>query len=133
MHDHERLVRALDEAARTKNYEALEPLLAPDVRAISPSYDLHSAGELIEALRSQNATAEDISTELTVDVIGDKVFWESKWRGTFAGLGKQIVLAGLSVGIVKDGRLTHIRQYWDNLSVMTELGVVSSQTPSEGA
>lgn len=130
MHDNERLLRAFNEAARKKDYEALVPMLAPDVRAISPSYDVRSADELIEALRAQNDVAEDISTELTVDVVGDKVFWESIWRGTYPGVGKSLELRGLSVAVVRDGRLVHIRQYWDNLAVMTELGLLTSQ---EGA
>ena len=127
MHEHERLVRAMDDAARTKDYEGMRDCLAPDLKAWSPTYDVDSADAFIEAIRAQNDLPIDISTQLTIDVAGPKVFWESEWTATYPALGKTVSLRALSVGEVENGRLTSIRQYWDNLGVMTELGLIPSQ------
>ena len=123
MHAHEDLVRRLDEYARTKQYERLREVVAPDVHAWSPSYDLRSADELVAAIATQNDMASDITTELHVDVAGDRVYWESVWRGRYDALGKDLELRALSVAEVVDGRLQRIRQYWDNQSVAAALGL----------
>ena len=125
MHDYERLVRVLDESAKTGDYDAMRTVLAPDVHAWSPTYDLRTADALVDAIRAQNDAATDISTELTIDVVAHegKVFWESVWTGTYPALGKTVTLRALSVGEVEEGKLARIRQYWDNLAVMGALGL----------
>jgi ketosteroid isomerase-like protein len=127
MHEYEALVRGLDEYARTKQYDRIRDVVTDEVVAWSPTYDLKSADELVAAIKTQNDNAENISTELTVHVSGDRVFWESVWRGDYPALGKSIELRGLSVAEVRDGKLANIRQYWDNLAVMTALGLIPSQ------
>ena len=123
MHPNEELVRRLDEYARTKQYERLRDVVAGDVHAWSPAYDLHSADELVAAITAQNDAATDITTELHVDVAGDRVYWESVWRGRYEALGRDIELRALSVAEVVDGRLQRIRQYWDQRAVLAALGL----------
>jgi hypothetical protein len=129
------LVRAL-RAGIARDRETLQELLTDDVRAWSPALATASLAELFDELDRRDEAFSDV--ELTVaplDVGGDYacVEWtvEMTHSGTIAladdssyeASGIRVTLHGVTIAEFLDEGICSLRQYWDEQSVLEQLGV----------
>jgi len=116
---------------------ALADVYTDDVRAWTPALSTSSRAELIEAYVRRDDVFSDIDLEVVpLDVGGDYACAE--WTVTMthsgplpvsAGLvveptGLRVVLYGVTTAEFRDGRICSFRQYWDELSIFEQLGLV---------
>jgi ketosteroid isomerase-like protein len=133
----EALVRAL-RAGIERDREALQALFTDDVRAWTPALSTSSLGELIDALeRRDDAFSEMVLDVMPLDVGGEYACVEWTVEMTHSGtisLGDQrsiessgirVTLHGVTVAEFQGDRICALRQYWDEFSVLEQLGVLA--------
>ncbi len=133
----ETLVRAL-RAGIERDREALQALFTDDVRAWTPALSTTSLNELIDALdRRDDAFAEMALNLMPLDVGGDYACVEWTVDMTHSGtitLGDQrniepsgirVTLHGVTVAEFDGDRICALRQYWDEFTVLEQLGVLA--------
>ena len=116
---------------------ALADVYTDDVRAWTPALSTSSRAELIAAYEGRDDVFSDIALDVVpLDVGGDYACAE--WTVTMthsgplpvaAGLvveptGLRVVLHGVTTAEFRDGRICSFRQYWDELSIFEQLGLV---------
>jgi ketosteroid isomerase-like protein len=133
------LVRAL-RAGVERDRRALSALLTEDVRAWTPALSTASLSELLDELDRRDDAFSDIELDVApLDVSGDHacVEWTVRMRqtGTIAlaedrrvePSGIQVTLRGVTVAEFEGERITSLRQYWDEFSVLEQLGLLSGE------
>lgn len=128
--------RLIDEVVNGGNLEAIDDLLAPDFVNHNPLPGIPPDREgFKQAFRSLHAAFPDLHT-INSDLVaeGDRVValrgFEGTHRGPFMGVpgtGKHVVLDGITVFRVVDGRVTERWSVLDMLGVMRQLGLLPEQ------
>jgi ketosteroid isomerase-like protein len=117
--------------------DALTALYTDDVKAWTPAYSAASAIELLAELDRTDDAFSDIELELTpLDVGGDYACVE--WRVSMSHTGNlelrdaaavpptglRITINGVTIAEFRGERICSLRQYWDELAVFEQLGVL---------
>ena len=131
------LGRALH-AAIDRDREALRGMLTDDVRAWSPALSTASLDELLDELDRRDGTFADAELHVTaLDVGGDHACVEWTVEMTHSGpialadgmniesSGLRVALHGITVAEFLGDRICAVRQYWDELTVLEQLGAVA--------
>jgi ketosteroid isomerase-like protein len=132
----------LDRALRASvehDRETITELYTDDVRAWTPALSTASLEELISEFDQRDAAFSDVELEIApLDVGGDYACFE--WTVTMAHTGPlevadgmvvdptggRVVLHGVTVAEFEGDRICALRQYWDELSVFDQLGLVQA-------
>jgi len=131
--DPEDVVRAMVEAVNRRDLDALDAIVAPDVRrhsAATPDVMVENLEQLKAFLRADFAAVPD--SVQTVDMIfagGDMVAVRGTYKGTQTGRmgpfppsGRTLTLPYIGILRVRKGKIAEIWIEWDNLSALTQLG-----------
>jgi ketosteroid isomerase-like protein len=131
------LVRSL-RAGIDRDHQTLRELLTEDVRAWSPALATASLDELIDELdRREEAFSEVELRVAPLDVSGDYACVEWTVEMTHSGTivladdsnieasGIRVTLHGVTIAEFLDRRICSLRQYWDEHTVLEQLGVVA--------
>lgn len=128
------VVRRFYEAFGAGDYEALSDVLAVDLAAYAHSATAPATrDDALQGIRMWNAAFADshytieeqlaegerVATRVTLRAVHS--------RGEFMGVppgGKEIVLSGISIERIKDGRIAERWVSYDNAGLMQQLGLV---------
>jgi ketosteroid isomerase-like protein len=132
----ETLVRAL-RASIEGDSGAVNDLYTADVKAWAPALSASSAVELAAEFERRDDTFSDIQLEtLPLDVGGDYACVEWTVTMTHSGrltlrdgvvlepTGLSVTLNGVTVAEFAGDRICSFRQYWDEFSVLEQLGLL---------
>jgi ketosteroid isomerase-like protein len=132
------LARALH-ASVERDGSALADVYTDDVRAWSPAVSTSSRRELIAEFDRRDDSFSDIELEVVpLDVGGDYACVEWNVAMTHTGAlavangmsieptGARIALHGVTVAEFRGDRICALRQYWDELSVYDQLGLLGT-------
>ena len=137
--NHERaatLVRAL-RAAVERDRSTLQSVLADDVRAWTPALATGSLAELLDELDRRDESFSEIGLTIDpLDVGGD--FAGAEWtvemthsgaiavdsETTVEPTGLRVTLHGVTIAEFAGERICSLRQYWDEMEILEQLGVV---------
>ena len=121
-----------------RDREALHALLTDDVRAWSPALSTASRDELIEELDRRDEAFSGFELDVApLDVAGDYACAEWTVEMTHSDTiqladgtsiepsGIRVTLHGATVAEFDGGRICSLRQYWDEHTVLEQLGVVA--------
>jgi len=130
------LVRALH-ASVDHDADAVRAVCTDDVRAWSPGMFASSATELVAHLERRDEAFSDAVLEvIPLDVSGD--FAAAEWSVAMTHTGRlvlaggveveptnvRVTLNGVTVAEFEGDRICSIRQYWDELTVFEQLGLL---------
>ncbi len=131
------LVRGI-EASIVGDSSVIADLYTEDVRAWSPSITVSSAAELAVELEDREEAFSEIELELApLDVSGDRACVEWVATATHSGplvidddlviepTGLRCRLRGVTIAEFDDDRIRSFRQYWDEVSLIEQLGLLS--------
>jgi ketosteroid isomerase-like protein len=130
------LVRAL-RARVDGDTDAIRMLYTDDVTAWTPSLAVSSAEELAREFERSDDAFSDIELEVSpLDVGGDYACAEWRVTMTHSGplqagdqvvdaSGTRVALHGVTVAEFRGERICALRQYWDELSLFEQLGLLS--------
>ena len=131
------LVRALH-AAIDRDRQTLREMLTDDVRAWSPALATASLDELLDELDRRDGAFADVELHVTaLDVGGDHACVEWTVEMTHSGpivlaegmnmesSGLRVALHGITVAEFIGDRICSLRQYWDELTVLEQLGALT--------
>ena len=134
------LVRAL-RAAIARDRQTLRELLTDDVRAWSPALSTASLDELFNELDQRDEAFTDIELDVApLDVGGDYACVEWTVEMTHSGTtviaddvtveasGIRVTLHGATIAEFLGDRICSVRQYWDEHTVLEQLGVLGRDT-----
>jgi ketosteroid isomerase-like protein len=133
------LVRAL--RARIEGDSSLvAELCTDDVRTWAPGWSSSSAAELVAELDRRDDAFSDLELEVwPLDVSGDYACIEWCVSMTHTGeltlpgdatvepTGIRVELHGVTIAEFHDDRICAIRQYWDELAVLEQLGLLTRE------
>jgi ketosteroid isomerase-like protein len=115
----------------------LAELYTDDVRAWTPAHSAASAAELLAELDRTDDAFSDIELEITpLDVSGEYACVEWRVSMTHTGdlelrdaavvppTGLRITVNGVTIAEFRDDRICSLRQYWDELAVFEQLGLL---------
>jgi ketosteroid isomerase-like protein len=129
------LARALEAWLRADR-DALATLYTDDVKAWTPAFFADSAKELLALLDARDDAFTDIELDIRpLDVGGDYACAEWQVTMTHTGplalqgdvvepTGLRVTLHGATVAEFRDAKICALRQYWDELAVYEQLGLV---------
>lgn len=129
------LERALHASVRGDR-AALEAIYAEDVKAWTPALSASSAAELLAELDRRDAAFTDLELETTpLDVAGEFACVEWRVSMTHSGAlslrdtrvpatGLRVTIHGVTVAELDGDRICALRQYWDELALYEQLGLV---------
>jgi ketosteroid isomerase-like protein len=130
------LARALEAGVRNDR-AALAPLYTDDVVAWTPAFFAESASELLAALDDRDDAFSEIDVDIRpLDVGGDYACAEWQVSMTHSGpltvadggvveaTGLRITVHGATVAEFRGERICSLRQYWDELTVFEQLGLL---------
>jgi ketosteroid isomerase-like protein len=135
------LAQALHAAIRGDEV-TITSLCTEDVRAWTPARSASSREELLAELRRRDDAFSEIDLDVSpLDVGGD--FACAEWRVTMThsgsltvrdGLvieptGQRVTLNGVTVAEFEGDRICSVRQYWDELAVFEQLGLIDVEAP----
>jgi ketosteroid isomerase-like protein len=130
------LARALEAGIRNDR-AALEQLYTDDVVAWTPAFFAGSAKELLAALDERDDAFSDIDVDIRpLDVGGE--FGCAEWEVSMTHTGPLVVAAGAvveptgvritvhgaTVAEFRGDQICSLRQYWDELTVFEQLGLL---------
>jgi ketosteroid isomerase-like protein len=130
------LARAL-RASVEGDQRAIADLYTEDVKAWTPTRSVASAAELAEEFALRDEAFSDVELEVVpLDVGGDYAVAEWRVSMTHTGqlalgdemldpTGLRITLNGATVAEFRDDRICSLRQYWDELAALEQLGVIA--------
>jgi ketosteroid isomerase-like protein len=134
------LVRAL-RAAIERDRKTLRALLTDDVRAWTPTLSTSSLSELLDELARRDDAFSDFVLDATpLDVGGDYACVEWTVEMTHSGTtvladgvtveasGIRVTLHGVTIAEFLGDRICSVRQYWDEHTVLEQLGVLGGDT-----
>ena len=132
----ETLIHAL-RAGIDGDHETVRMLVTDDVRAWTPAFATATCDELIEALDNRDDAFSDIDLRATpLDVGGDFACVEWSVGMTHTGelsfgpqtsidpTGTRATVYGITVAEFDGDRICSFRQYWDELAVLEQLGLL---------
>jgi ketosteroid isomerase-like protein len=132
----ETLVRVLH-AAVAGDERMLRAACTRDVRVWTPAIGTASVDELIDALRHRQHAFSDLELGTrALDVTGDRACVEWSLAMTHTGAlslrdgvttdptGLRITVHGTTVADFRAGRVAALRQYWDELALWEQLGLL---------
>jgi ketosteroid isomerase-like protein len=130
------LMRAL-RAGLEGDGDALAELTTEDVKAWTPSKAVSSRTELIAEAERRDQAFSDVELEVApLDVGGDYACAEWSVAMTHSGplalaggavvepTGTRITLNGVTVAEFRGERICSVRQYWDELAVFDQIGLM---------
>ena len=136
-HRAETLVRAL-RAAIDRDRQTLQELLTDDVRAWSPALSTASLDELFDELERRDQAFTEVELDVApLDVGGDYACVEWTVEMTHSGTtvladnvhieasGVRVTLHGVTIAEFLGERICSVRQYWDEHTVLEQLGVLT--------
>ncbi len=126
------------EASVAGDSSVVDDLYADDVQAWSPAMTMSSAAELAVEFEDQDEAFSDIELDLTpLDVAGDRACVEWVATVTHSGplvidddgvvieaTGKRCTLRGVTVADFEGDRIKAFRQYWDEVAILEQLGLL---------
>jgi len=131
------LIRAL-RAAVDRDHQTLEGLLTDDVRAWSPALSTASLQELVDELERRDEAFSDVELDVApLDVGGEYACVEWTIEMTHSGAialaddvsiepsGIRVTLHGVTIAEFLGARICSLRQYWDEHTVLEQLGVLT--------
>ena len=131
------LIRAL-RAGIDRDHQTLHDLLTDDVRAWSPALSTSSLDELIDELDRRDEAFSDVNFDgAPLDVGGDHACVEWTVEMTHSGTitltndtnidasGIRVTLHGVTIAEFVGERICSLRQYWDEHTVLEQLGVLT--------
>ena len=128
------VVRHFYEAFGAEDYEALSEVLAADLAAYTHSATAPvTRDDALQGIRMWNGAFADSQYTIEQQLAeGDQVATRVTLRavhsrGEFMGVppgGKEIVLSGISIERIKDGRIVERWVSYDNAGLMQQLGLV---------
>ena len=135
------LIRAL-QAGVDRDRETIEELCTEDIQAWTPSLATSSVAELVHELeRRDEAFSDFVLDAVPLDVGGEYACVEWSVTMTHTGplalpggdvlepTGLEIMVHGASVAEFRDDRICSLRQYWNEFTVLEQLGVLSDSDP----
>ena len=130
------LARALH-ASVEGDRDTVAKLFTDDVRAWAPALSAASLTELLEEFQRRDDAFSEFALDTTpLDVAGDYACVEWKVEMTHTGTlalrddapleatGVRLALNGVTVAEFDGDRICGLRQYWDELSLFEQLGLV---------
>ncbi len=137
LEENKALVRRSNELWEKQDWENFAKLHTPDYighSTISP--EPQTLEEMIQSCRDVVTSFPDCSASIE-DIIaeGDKVVVRGLWRGTNKGdieelgvtaTGKEVTLPGITIFRIRDGKIAETWEIFDMMSVMNQLGVMTS-------
>jgi predicted ester cyclase len=129
------LFEAFAEAELTRDYDRFDELFADDfVRHSSATPDVQV--ESREAFKAfLQATAEEFpdytNTAQMIVAEGDLVALYTNMSGTFAPTGQEVEFPHIDFFRIEGGKIAELWVEWDNLSLMTQMGVLPPPEPVE--
>jgi predicted ester cyclase len=134
------MVRRFYEAFEANDIAALNEVLGPDLVAYSPhTPDPQNRQAHVEGIEMWNAAFSDtyftVEEQVAeVDRVATRVTLRATHsRGDFQGLpptDKQVVMGGISIERIRDGKIIERRVNSDWLGLMLQLGLVSLAQPA---
>jgi ketosteroid isomerase-like protein len=133
-------VFAVIDGQRWADYETV---MHPDVEMTSPFATLHSATDWADFSRSFAVAMPDGAHTVTrVVQAGDRFAFEGHWTGTHTGplstpggevpaTGRAVTMPFCAVGTQRDGRLSSVSVYLDQLAMLAQLGLVPEPEPAD--
>lgn len=129
--------KASTEAYNQKDWEAAREALAPDFvyDEVATSRKVEGIEEVLTVWRGwANAFPDSKATFEEALVDGNVVVLRLRWRGTHSGpltlptgeilpTGKEIDFRGCQIFRIEDGKATEMRQYFDLMTMLSQLGV----------
>jgi predicted ester cyclase len=127
------LVRQMTEAINRRDFDALDAIVASDVRrhsAATPDVDVRNLEEFKAFLRRDLAAVHDSKQEIEI-IFGerDKVAVRAMFRGTQSGpmgpfppSGREVAVPFLAILRIEKDKVAEIWVEWDNLSMLVQLG-----------
>ena len=120
----------------TADVSVLEEIFGKDITIWSPGRLLMSRDELIDELRKRDQAFSNFQVEImSLDLAGNRGYAE--WVATadhtadlvdgdlvIEASGTPITVYGMTVASFDGDRIVALRQYWDELSLLTDLGVL---------
>ena len=117
--------------------DRIAALATPDVAVWTPSIAASSLDDLLEQVGRGDGAFSDIELDVTpLDVGGDRacVEWQVRMRhtGSLSMLdgealdptGLDVTVHGVTVAEFRGDRICSVRQYWDELTVYEQLGLI---------
>jgi ketosteroid isomerase-like protein len=130
------LVQAI-EASIVGDSSVIAQLYTDDVHGWTPALSVSSAAELAGEFEDREEAFSDIELELApLDVSGDRACVEWVATATHSGplsvdddvvvdpTGLRIRLRGVTVAEFDEDRIRSFRQYWDEISLVEQLGLL---------
>ena len=129
------LVRGI-EASIVGDSTVVSDLYTEDVRVSTPAVNLESAVELAVEIEDRESAFTDIDVEITaLDVGGDQACAEWIARFTHSRplevnddaiepTGSRVTMHGVTVADFEGDRICAFRQYWDEVALLEQLGVL---------
>jgi len=133
------LVRGI-KASVTGDSSVIAELYTTDVRGWTPALQVSSAAELAVEFEDRDEAFSDIELELSpLDAAGNQACVE--WVATIthsgplvidpdlviAPTGRRISLRGITIADFEGDRIQAFRQYWDEVSLIEQLGLLPSE------
>ncbi len=133
------------EAIMRQDFEALRDIYAPDVVVIAPDVGtLHGVEQLIDYMKQFSTAMPDMRFELHRGIeADDSVVDQGEVLGTNTGplampdgsslpaTGKQVRMRSLDVATVENGRISKHEFYFDQLELMSQLGLMEAPAKSQ--
>ena len=104
------LMRAL-EAGLAADGSAIRDLYTEDVKAWTPALSASSLGELVAEFDRRDQAFSDIELEVAPEVVEPT--------------GARITVNGATVAEFRGDRICSLRQYWDELAVFEQIGLMA--------
>jgi ketosteroid isomerase-like protein len=134
------LERAL-RAGATGDRDTLEKLCTDDVKAWTPTFAASSLPEVLAVIERRDDVFSDVELEVSPLDVGSE-FACAEWtvrmthtgdlsvgdRGVVEATGLQITLNGATVAEFRGDQICSVRQYWDELTVFEQLGLVPGES-----
>jgi ketosteroid isomerase-like protein len=134
------LVRAL-QAGTTNDRDALGTLCTQDVKVWTPAFNASSLSEVLTEFERRDDAFSNVALEVRpLDVGGEYACAE--WtvtmthsgdlslgdRGVVESTGLPITLNGVTVAEFRGDQICSVRQYWDELTVFEQLGLLHDES-----
>jgi len=138
--DNKEVVRRMIEAINARDFDALDAVVAADVRrhsAATPGVEVRSLEELKAFLRQDLSAVPDAIQETRAMIAeGDLVAVRELYRGhqsgpmgPFPATGKPLEIPFLGFLRIEEGKVAEIWVEWDNMAALTELGHLEPPAP----
>lgn len=141
------IAKSSTEAYNEKDWTAVREALAPGFvyDEVATGRKVEGVPEVIDVWKGWARAFPDSRASFEEPLVdGDVVVLRLRWRGTHSGplslptgeilpTGKEIDFRAVQVHRVEDGRIVEMRQYFDMLTMLAQIGEVPAATPKAGA